>query len=65
MSYNVAKYIVGWLFKACKMVEKMADLCQNVFAWSTNAAFTRQTHTLHTRAHAHTYTHANTLHRMR
>ena len=65
VSYNVAIYIIGERFNGMHDVEKMADLSQTVFMWSTNEAFKRtNTHTYihtHTRTHAHTDTPTNAI----
>ena len=39
-SYSVAEYVVGWLFVVYNTVEKMVDLSQTVFVWSTNMTYT-------------------------
>ena len=53
--YNIAEYVVGWLFSGLEDGEKMADLSQS---FSTGPPM-RDTHT-HTHTHTNTHTHTHT-----
>ena len=39
--YNIVKYVIWWLFYGLQYGEKMADLSQTVFTWSTNEVYTQ------------------------
>ena len=50
MIYNVAEYVVGWLFCGLQHSEKV-DLSQTVFLWYINVTYT----------HLHTHTDKSTI----
>ena len=72
MSYNIAKYVLGWCFNVLHDGETMADLSETVFVQSNSEALKRTntytnshiyTHMLihtHTHTDTHTYTHTPT-----
>ena len=67
MRYDIDECVIGWPFNGLHDAEKMADLSETIFMWSTNEASTRtdttRTHThtnTHTDTYTHTYTHTHT-----
>ena len=55
MSYNVAEYVIGWLFMSYEMIKKV-----RIYLKLFRVIHQRCTHTTHTNTYIHTYTHIHT-----
>ena len=65
MSYNIAKYVIGWRFNGLHDGETMVNLSQTIFLRSNNEVLkgtNTHTHSQHVLTHAHTHTHTHTQH---